>query len=65
MTAYVTCNECETEVPWYYAFEFKHVPHGAGLHPYCARDRIDEEGCGPVFLALAIETLKEEKRLDE
>jgi len=45
MTAYVTCKECDSEVPWYYAWLFGPT----AMHPGCARERIDEEGAGPVW----------------
>lgn len=54
MTAYVDCTECETSVPWYYAWSFRGLPHDDAMHPFCARDRIDEEGCGATILAAII-----------
>lgn len=62
MTVYLNCTECGWEVPWYYGFHIWGVPHDNPMHPYCCRDRIDEEGCGPVFFAarIAIDELKSE-----
>lgn len=54
MTAYVTCEECGGDVPWYYAFEFRGLPHNEPAHPYCYLDKVDEEGCGSTILALII-----------
>jgi hypothetical protein len=45
MTAYVSCKECGSDVPWYYAWLYG----SDAMHPGCARQRIDEEGCGAVW----------------
>ncbi len=54
MTAYVDCKECGTPVPWYYAFNFRGLPHNDAMHPMCAMERIGEEGCGATIVALII-----------
>ena len=54
MTAYVTCEHCKTEVPWYYAFYYRNMPMHKALHPYCRRDLIDEESAGATMVAIQI-----------
>lgn len=49
MTAYVDCCECGQKAPWYYAW--KVGPEY--MHPGCALDRIDEEGCGAVWFQMS------------
>ncbi len=49
MTAYVKCTECGGDVPWYYAWLYGPV----AMHPGCAVDRIDEEGCGTAWFPLS------------
>lgn len=48
MTAYVCCKECGGQVPWYYAWLYG----PDAMHPGCARERIDEEGCGAAWFLL-------------
>lgn len=43
MTAYIQCPECKTDVPRCYAWMFHPT---IAMHPGCAQDRWDDEGCG-------------------
>ncbi len=49
MTQYVKCEECCEGVPHYYAWLFGPI----AMHPGCAVNRIDEEGCGPTWFHLS------------
>lgn len=49
MTEYVECEECHGGVPWYYAWMHGHI----AMHPGCAKDRMDEEGCGPAWVHIS------------
>lgn len=49
MTAYIKCVECNGGVPHYYAWLYG----PDAMHPGCAIDRIDEEGCGATWFHLS------------
>lgn len=48
MTAYVRCEECGGDVPWYYAWLWSSI----AMHPGCARERWDDEGSGAMGPAI-------------
>ena len=50
MTAYVNCVECNTDVPWYYAW----INGSDAMHPRCAGQRIDEEGCREIATGIRV-----------